>query len=153
MTLGKTPFGPIGVRMAKTIGVTDGGGRILNSAGQRNEAEAFRKPARWVDYSGPITNEQTAGITLMDHPANPEPSHAVPRARRRLDGRLPDARRPGHDRAGQARASALRAVDSSRRAGWSRNSDQQWQTFACRRTGLDDDDTPEGIGHDATTDP
>ena len=53
VTLGQTPFGPIGVRMAKTIGVRDGGGRILNSAGQRNEAEVFRKPARWVDYSGP----------------------------------------------------------------------------------------------------
>ncbi|NUQ62586.1 MAG: PmoA family protein [Pirellulales bacterium] len=76
VTLGQTPFGPIGVRMAKTIGVTDGGSRILNSAGQRNEAEAFRKPARWVDYSGPITNEHTAGITLMDHPANP--NHPAP---------------------------------------------------------------------------
>ena len=32
--------------------------RILNSAGQLNEAEAFRKPARWVDYSGPITHER-----------------------------------------------------------------------------------------------
>jgi hypothetical protein len=74
--LGKTAFGPIGVRMAKTISVNDGGGRILNSAGQRNEAQAFRKPARWVDYSGPITNDQTAGITLMDHPANP--NHPAP---------------------------------------------------------------------------
>lgn len=71
VTLGKTPFGPLGVRMAKSIGVTDGGGRILNSEGQRNEAEAFRKPARWVDYSGPITKQQAAGIALMDHPANP----------------------------------------------------------------------------------
>ncbi len=72
VTLGKTAFGPIGVRMAKTISVADGGGRILNSAGQRNESEAFRKPARWADYSGPITNEHTAGITLMDHPKNPK---------------------------------------------------------------------------------
>ncbi|OHE79242.1 MAG: hypothetical protein A2107_06970 [Verrucomicrobia bacterium GWF2_62_7] len=76
VTLGKTPFGPIGVRMAKTIGVKDGGGRILNSSGQRSEKEAFRKPARWVDYSGPITRSQTAGITLMDHPANTR--HPVP---------------------------------------------------------------------------
>lgn len=78
VTLGKTPFGPIGVRMARTIGVTDGGGRILNSEGQRNEAEAFRKAARWADYSGPITPSQTAGITLMDHPENtghPTPFH------------------------------------------------------------------------------
>jgi len=76
VTLGKTPFGFFGVRMAKTLGVTDGGGRILNSQGQRNEAEAFRKPARWVDYSGPITNQATAGIVLMDHPANPR--HPAP---------------------------------------------------------------------------
>jgi len=74
--LGKTAFGPIGVRMAKTMGVNDGGGRILNSSGQRNEAEAFRKPARWVDYSGPITRDETAGITLMDHPHNP--GHPTP---------------------------------------------------------------------------
>ena len=71
VVLGKTAFGPIGVRMAKSMSVTDGGGRILNSEGQRNEAEAFRKPARWVDYSGMTSNEQAAGITLMDHPKNP----------------------------------------------------------------------------------
>lgn len=34
------------------------------------------KPARWVDCSGPITNEQMAGITLMDHPVNP--NHPAP---------------------------------------------------------------------------
>lgn len=71
VTLGKTPFGPLGVRMAKTISVSDGGGRILNSEGRPGEAEAFRKPARWLDYSGPVTNQHAAGITLMDHPANP----------------------------------------------------------------------------------
>jgi hypothetical protein len=69
--LGTTPFGMMSVRMAKTIGVHDGGGRILNSEGQINEKEIFRKPARWVDYSGPITSEARAGITLMDHPSNP----------------------------------------------------------------------------------
>jgi hypothetical protein len=76
--LGQTPFGLVGVRMAKTIGVRDGGGRILNSEGQRNEPDAFRKPARWCDYSGPVTNQQTGGILLMDHPKNvnhPTPFH------------------------------------------------------------------------------
>jgi len=71
VTLGATPFGIIGVRMAKTIGVLDGGGRILSSEGQVNEKDIFRKPARWVDYSGPITAQGRAGIALMDHPANP----------------------------------------------------------------------------------
>lgn len=70
-TLGKTPFGLIGVRMAKTIGVNDGGGVIRNSAGGTNEAGCFWKAARWVDYSGPITASAVEGISLMDHPGNP----------------------------------------------------------------------------------
>ncbi len=72
-TFGATGFGLIAVRMAKSIGVHDGGGRILNSEGQVNEEEIFRKPARWCDYSGRITNEADGfgGITLMNHPMNP----------------------------------------------------------------------------------
>ncbi len=75
-TLGKTPFGLIGVRMAKTIGVHDGGGMSRNSAGEVNEKGVFWKPAKWLDYSGPITPEAAEGITLMDHPTNPNhPTH------------------------------------------------------------------------------
>ena len=71
VTLGKTPFGVMAVRMAKTIGVHDGGGTIRNSEGAANEKEIFWKPAKWVDYSGPITAAATEGATLFDHPANP----------------------------------------------------------------------------------
>ncbi|HUU16141.1 MAG TPA: PmoA family protein [Sedimentisphaerales bacterium] len=71
VTLGKTPFGMIGVRMAKTIGVNDGGGRIRNSEGAVNEKDVLWKRARWVDYSGAVTNERLEGITLFDHPDNP----------------------------------------------------------------------------------
>jgi hypothetical protein len=71
LTLGKTPFGLLGVRMAKTIGVHDGGGKIRNSAGQVNEKEVLWKQAKWVDYSGPIVADVLAGVTLMDHPSNP----------------------------------------------------------------------------------
>jgi hypothetical protein len=71
VTLGKTNFGMIGVRMAKTIGVHDGGGTIRNSEGGVNEAGVHEKPARWVDYSGPITPAVPEGITLLDHPINP----------------------------------------------------------------------------------
>ena len=71
VTLGKTPFGMIGVRMAKTIGVNDGGGTIRNSEGAVNEKEILWKQARWVDYSGAITNKTLEGITLFDHPNNP----------------------------------------------------------------------------------
>ncbi|MDX1948617.1 MAG: PmoA family protein [Pirellulaceae bacterium] len=71
VTLGKTNFGMLGVRMAKTIGVHDGGGTIRNSEGGINEPQVHEKPARWVDYSGPITREAREGITLFDHPLNP----------------------------------------------------------------------------------
>lgn len=71
VTLGKTPFGMIGVRMAKTIGVNDGGGKIRNSEGAVNEKEILWKKAKWVDYSGAVTNDKIEGITLFDHPDNP----------------------------------------------------------------------------------
>jgi hypothetical protein len=78
VTLGETPFGLIGVRMAKTVGVADGGGTIRNSEGGVDEAGCFRKPARWCDYSGPIAAGVSEGLTLMDHPMNlhhPVPFH------------------------------------------------------------------------------
>jgi hypothetical protein len=78
VTLGKEAFGLIGVRMAKTIGVHDGGGTIRNSEDDVDEEGCFRKPARWCDYSGPITASASEGVTLMDHPMNanyPVPFH------------------------------------------------------------------------------
>lgn len=75
---GKTPFGLAAVRVAKTMGVNDGGGRILNSDGLVNEKAIFRKKAKWVDYSGQSAPGVTEGITLMDHPSNinhPAPFH------------------------------------------------------------------------------
>jgi hypothetical protein len=71
VTLGKTPFGLLGVRMAKTIGVNDGGGRIRNSEGGLNEKEILWKRARWVDYAGAIEDGKVEGIALFDHPHNP----------------------------------------------------------------------------------
>jgi len=71
VTLGKTPFGLLGVRMAKTIGVHDGGGTVRNSEGGVGEKQVLWKVARWVDYSGPITATRREGITLFDHPSNP----------------------------------------------------------------------------------
>ena len=81
--LGESAFGMLGVRMAKTIGVIDGGGTIRNSEGGEGEVGCFRKPARWMDYSGPIANAERGtgnakieGIALFDHPQNP--NHPVP---------------------------------------------------------------------------
>jgi hypothetical protein len=79
LTLGKSPFGLCAVRMARSLGVADGGGRILDSEGRRNEKGPdgiFWKRARWVDYAGPILPGTAEGVTLFDHPANPNhPSH------------------------------------------------------------------------------
>ena len=71
VTLGKTPFGLLAVRVAKTMGVYDGGGRITNSEGGTGEADIFWKKARWCDYSGPAAPGAVNGITLFDHPKNP----------------------------------------------------------------------------------
>ena len=73
VVFGKTPFGFLGVRMAKTIGVRDGGGTIRNSAGDSDEKGVFWKPAKWVDYAGPTSRDakRIEGITIFDHPKNP----------------------------------------------------------------------------------
>ncbi len=71
VTLGKTPFGLLGVRMAKTIGVNDGGGLIRNSQQKSGEKDTLWQRAQWLDYSGPVTPTASDGITLMDHPKNP----------------------------------------------------------------------------------
>ena len=71
VTLGKTPFGVFSVRMAKTLGVHDGAGTIRNSEGGVDEKGVFWKRAKWVDYSGAIAEGVIEGLTLLDHPANP----------------------------------------------------------------------------------
>jgi hypothetical protein len=77
IALGKTPFGLVAVRLRKSIGVHDGGGRIRNSGGGLNEKGldgadgVFWKPAKWCDYSGPVSSTVVEGITLFDHPTNP----------------------------------------------------------------------------------
>ncbi len=71
VTFGKTPFGMLGVRMARSIGVGDGGGVIRNSEGGVNEEQILGKRARWVDYSGAVSNSAIEGIALLDHPGNP----------------------------------------------------------------------------------
>ncbi len=77
LELGQTNFGFLAVRVAKSISAHFGGGRITSSEGGKNESEIFGKPARWMDYSGPVERntpenvETEAGITYFDHPANP----------------------------------------------------------------------------------
>ena len=81
--LGRTNFGFLAVRVAKTVSTFFGDGRITNSEGQVGEPAIFGQSAEWMDYSGPVPATQngireavTEGITFFDHPDNPRfPSH------------------------------------------------------------------------------
>jgi hypothetical protein len=70
--LGKTNFGFLAVRVAKTVSEAFGGGLLTNSEGQTHEPAIFGHAAAWVDYSGPVApSGKTEGITYFDHPSNP----------------------------------------------------------------------------------
>lgn len=67
LTFGDTKEGAFGFRIAGSMKVDEKlGGYLVNSEGAKNQA-AWGKPARWVDYVGPV-NDRTVGITIMNHP-------------------------------------------------------------------------------------
>ncbi len=61
--------GVLAVRVATSM---DGarGGIISNSEGGRGESECWGKQAAWCDYVGQV-NGETLGVTIFDHPQNP----------------------------------------------------------------------------------
>ncbi len=67
----KTNFGFLGLRVAKTISALFGGGLLTSSNQDKTEINIFSKPAKWMDYSGPIDQKNIEGITWFDHPENP----------------------------------------------------------------------------------
>jgi hypothetical protein len=69
--LGRSNFGFLGVRVAKTISEQFGGGRLTADDGATGEPAIFGKTHRWVDYSGPSAPGKVEGICYMDHPENP----------------------------------------------------------------------------------
>jgi hypothetical protein len=72
LTIGKSNFGLVAVRVAKMMGTIDGGGTIRNSEGRVNEKDLMpHRRARWCDYSGRPAPGVVNGVTLMDHPSNP----------------------------------------------------------------------------------
>ena len=69
VTFGDTKEGAFGVRVAGTMKVDAKlGGEIVNSAGQKDKA-AWGKPAKWVDYHGPVDDE-TVGVAILNHPTS-----------------------------------------------------------------------------------
>ena len=72
VTLGKTQFGFLAVRVARSMTVDDGGGVITNSEGPTDWVwPAEPRRARWMDYSGPVSPSEWNGIAFFDHPSNP----------------------------------------------------------------------------------
>jgi len=78
VALGKSNFGLLAVRVAKSISHHFGGGQLTNSEGLVGEEAIFGKRAAWMDYSGPVVvgtgpdrKIVTEGITFFDHPGNP----------------------------------------------------------------------------------
>jgi methane monooxygenase PmoA-like len=71
LELGKTNFGFLAVRVAKSISEHFGRGRLTNSEAAAGEPAIFGQPARWMDYSGTVSADKVEGITYFDHPSNP----------------------------------------------------------------------------------
>jgi hypothetical protein len=55
VVLGDTPFGLLGIRVARTMRPAEGlGGKLINSNEAEGEKECFWQHAVWVDCSGPV---------------------------------------------------------------------------------------------------
>jgi hypothetical protein len=66
---GDTKEGSMGVRVAGTMDVdAKKGGKIVNSRDQA-DADAWGRPAEWVDYHGPVEGE-VVGIAILNHPSS-----------------------------------------------------------------------------------
>lgn len=66
---GDTKEGSFGLRIAESMRVDRKlGGKIVTSEGL-TDADAWGKPAAWVDYHGPV-QEETLGIAILNHPAS-----------------------------------------------------------------------------------
>lgn len=69
VVFGDTKEGSFGVRVASSMRVdSKQGGHIVNSDG-KTDAAAWGKPAAWVDYYGPVEDEQN-GIAILNHPSS-----------------------------------------------------------------------------------
>lgn len=67
VVFGDTKEGSFGVRTRGSMKVdAKKGGAIVSSEGKK-DAEAWGKPAAWVDYYGPVDGE-TVGIAILNHP-------------------------------------------------------------------------------------
>lgn len=71
LEFGQTNFGFLAVRVARSLSAYFGGGTLTGSGGDTGEPALFGKPAKWMDYSGPVPGDRIEGVTYFDHPDNP----------------------------------------------------------------------------------
>jgi len=63
-----------GLQLKDSNGSQGAAGHIVNAVGER-DAAVWGRPARWVDYHGPLDGH-SVGVAILDHPANlRHPSH------------------------------------------------------------------------------
>lgn len=66
---GDTKEGSFGIRVPTVMDVNSKkGGQIVTSEG-RTDKDAWGKPAKWVDYHGPVGSE-VLGIAILNHPSS-----------------------------------------------------------------------------------
>jgi len=66
--LGDTKEGSFGIRLAESM-KEKRGGIVVTSRGVRGTAEAWGRPAEWIDYSGSVEGD-TVGVAILDHPSS-----------------------------------------------------------------------------------
>lgn len=81
--LGRSNFGLLAVRLAKSISHHFGGGEVVSSEGGVGEEAVFGRRAAWMDYAGPVAvgtgpvrRVAVEGVAFFDHPGNPR--HPTP---------------------------------------------------------------------------
>lgn len=69
-TFGDQEESGLALRIASPIRVQGGNGEITNDRSEKNGAETWGKPFRWIDYSGVIDGKRV-GVLILPDPENP----------------------------------------------------------------------------------
>jgi hypothetical protein len=71
LTFGDTKEGSMGIRIKDGIRVDrEMGGVLTNAEGKSNQKECWGRVSAWCDYSGPIAEGKTGGLTIFADPGN-----------------------------------------------------------------------------------
>jgi hypothetical protein len=78
ITFGDTKEGSMGIRIRPSVRADKGKGKLTNAEGKVNEGKGLNKDKKgcwglvsaWCDYSGPVSDERIAGLTIFADPTN-----------------------------------------------------------------------------------